>query len=257
MLRPRIIVSLLMHSSGLVKSTRFSDYKYVGDPLNAVRIFNEKEVDELVFFDIDASKNNSEPNYELISNLASECRMPFCYGGGVRDVDQFDRIVSLGVEKVSISASAISNPNLISEASARVGSQSVVVTLDYRYSRIMKKMEIFTHNGNINTKLELLDFASKAESLGAGEIIFNSIDNDGTASGFDENLAAKALDKVSIPITILGGCSSSDDISDLFSKYGIIGACAGSFFVFKGKYKAVLINYPQNEEKNKILASKK
>ena len=171
MLRSRIIVSLLMHSSGLVKSTKFSDYKYVGDPLNAVRLFNEKEVDELVFFDIDATKKNLDPDYKLISSLARECRMPFCYGGGVKSVDQFDRIVSLGVEKVSISSSAISDPNLITRAAERVGSQSVVVTLDYKQSPLLKKLEIFTHNGTVNTNLHPLEFALRAESLGAGEII--------------------------------------------------------------------------------------
>lgn len=252
MLRPRIIPCLLVHKGGLVKTVGFEKPKYVGDPLNAVRIFNEKEVDELMVLDIDATREQREPDYTLIRNLAAECRMPLAYGGGVHTVDQFERLVSLGVEKVSVSAAAVSDPKLIETAAARVGRQSVVAVLDVR--RKGKGWEVFTHNGSRATGLDAVAFAQKVEALGAGEIVINSIDRDGLMKGYDLDLVRAVRAAVSRPLTVLGGAGSLVDVRELVREFGIVGAAAGSLFVFKGVYRAVLINYPTRADKDKLVA---
>jgi len=253
MLRPRIIPCLLIHQGGLVKTVQFAAPKYVGDPLNAVLIFNEKEVDELIVADIDATALNREPDYKLIANLAGECRMPLCYCGGVKTPEQVERIVGLGVEKVAISSAALANPNLITEAARRVGSQSVVVVLDVKkVGLISKRYELFTHNGKRSTGIQPAAFARQAEALGAGEILVNSVDQDGTLKGYDVTLIDQVREAVNIPMTVLGGAGSHADISALINRYGSIGAAAGSLFVFKGKYRAVLIQYPERALKDQI-----
>ena len=252
MLRPRIIPCLLIHSGGLVKTVRFGTPKYVGDPLNAVRIFNEKEVDELMVVDIDASRHMREPDYKLIANLARECRMPLSYGGGVKTLEQFDRIIGLGVEKVSVSSAAVDDPTLISRAAARVGSQSVVAVIDVKRSGLLRKPEVVTLNATKRSGLEPSFFAAKLQELGAGEIVLNNVDRDGEMKGYDFGLIDSVRNAISTPLTVLGGAGSLDDIRSLVSRYGIIGAAAGSLFVFKGKYRAVLINYPGFEEKLSI-----
>lgn len=252
MLRPRITPCLLVHNKGLVKTVKFKDPKYVGDPINAVKIFNEKEVDELIVIDIDASVQKKEPNFEMIKNLAIECRMPFCYGGGVRSVEHAKRIISLGAEKVAISSVAIENPTIISDMAKAVGSQSVIVVLDVK-KKLLGGYEIYTNNGKKGTGLNPIDFSKKIETLGAGEIVINSIDNDGVMKGYDFSLIDKIREVVSLPITALGGAGSLNDIGQLINRYGIIGAAAGSLFVFKGVYKAVLINYPNPELKDKLV----
>lgn len=249
MLRPRIIPCLLIHNGGLVKTVRFGEPKYIGDPLNAVRIFNEKEVDELMVVDIDASRHMREPDYKLIANIARECRMPLSYGGGVTTVEQFDRIISLGVEKVAVSSSAVDDPTLISRAAARVGSQSVVAVIDVKRSGLLRKPEVVTLNATKRSGLEPSVFAAKLQELGAGEIVLNNVDRDGEMKGYDFDLIDSVRNAISTPLTVLGGAGSLDDIRSLVSRYGIIGAAAGSLFVFKGKYRAVLINYPGLEEK--------
>lgn len=253
MLRPRLIPCLLVHNGGLVKTVHFSAPKYVGDPINAVRIFNEKEVDELTVLDIDATVKGAEPDYQLISHLASECRMPLCYGGGVRTVAQIEKIISLGVEKVAISAAAVETPALIADAAARVGSQSVVVVIDVKMTGMLRRQEVVTHNGSRRTGLNPVDFARKVTELGAGEIVINSVDRDGGMKGYDLDLVEQIRHAVHLPLTVLGGAGSLDDINKLVDRYGIIGAAAGSLFVFKGKYRAVLINYPNRAEKEALL----
>lgn len=253
MLRPRIIPCLLVKNGGLVKTIQFGSPKYVGDPINAVRIFNEKEVDELIVVDIDATVQGREPDYTLIRHLAAECRMPLCYGGGVTTVEQIRRIIGLGVEKVAMSASAIRNPGLISEAAKCVGAQSVVVVLDAKKSGVFRPYELFTHNGSKSTGLDPVEFAKKAEALGAGEIVINSIDRDGVMKGYDLNLVTQVREATSCPLTVLGGAGTLQDIAGLIREQRIIGAAAGSLFVFKGKYRAVLINYPSRDEKDGLL----
>ena len=253
MLRPRVIPCLLVKNGGLVKTVKFAEPKYVGDPINAVRIFNEKEADELMVLDIDATANGRDPNYEMIQNLAAECRMPLCYGGGVQTAEQFKKIIGLGVEKVAISASAVNAPSLVSNAAEMVGNQSVVVVLDAKKRRFSSKYEVCTHNGKKSSGLNVADFACKMVSLGAGEIVINSIDHDGAMEGYDYKLVEQVRNTVTVPVTVLGGAGSLGDISDLVDRFGIIGAAAGSLFVFKGKYRAVLINYPDQKLKEQIL----
>jgi cyclase len=252
MLYPRIIPCLLVHDKGLVKTVKFSDPKYVGDPINAVRIFNEKEVDELIVLDIDATVENREPDYKMIENLASECRMPLCYGGGIKTVEQAEKIFSLGVEKIAISSAAIENPELIQEIAERVGSQSMVVVLDVK-KNFFGGYEVLTHNGKKKTGINPVKYLQTLQKLGIGEIVINSIDNDGVMKGYDMNIIEEIHNVAKVPLTAIGGASCLEDIGKLINKFGIIGIAAGSLFVFKGKYKAVLINYPSHEDKEKLV----
>lgn len=252
MLRSRIIPCLLVHNQGLVKTVKFKDPKYVGDPINAVKIFNEKEVDELIVLDIDATVEGREPDYRMIEHLAAECRMPFCYGGGVKTVEQAVRIINSGVEKVAISAAFAENPSFVTELVHAVGSQSVVAVVDVKKVGLFGSYEIFTHNGKRKTKRDLVDYCQELERLGVGEIVINAIDQDGMMKGYDEKLISKVREATHVPITVLGGAGSLDDIRQLISEYGTIGAAAGSLFVFKGVYRAVLINYPQRADKDAL-----
>ena len=254
MLYPRIIPCLLVQDKGLVKTVKFKDPKYVGDPINAVKIFNEKEVDELIVLDIDATAENREPDYKMIENLAVECRMPLCYGGGIKSVVQAQRIFNLGVEKIAISSAAINTPELVAEIAGRVGSQSVVVVLDVK-KKLLSGYDIYIKNGREKVRQDLHKCIVKFQELGVGEIVLNSIDNDGVMKGYDYKLVEAIKPFVNVPLTVLGGAGCLNDIEKLIKQHGIIGASAGSLFVFKGKYRAVLINYPQPKEKNILIES--
>ncbi|AVG42330.1 AglZ/HisF2 family acetamidino modification protein [Achromobacter insolitus] len=253
MLRPRIIPCLLVRDKGLVKTVKFSSDKYVGDPMNAVRIFNEKEVDELVVVDIDATVKNEGPDLKMIERLAAECRMPFCYGGGVKTVEQARTIIGLGVEKVAISSALVEDPTLASRIAEKIGRQSVVGVMDVKKKRFSSRYEIWTHNAGKNTHLNPLEFAQVLEQHGVGEIIVNSIDHDGVMKGYDLDLVQQIRERTTVPLSVLGGAGSLADIRALISKFGIIGAGAGSLFVFKGAYKAVLINYPTPQDREVLL----
>jgi len=242
LLRSRVIPCLLVHNKGLVKTEKFKTPKYVGDPINAVKIFNEKEVDELIILDIDATINGVEPNYQMIEHLANESRMPLCYGGGVKTAAQAQKIIKLGVEKVALSSEVIANPQILKDIAEIIGRQSVVVVLDIKKS-LFGKYEIFTHNGKKKSKKQLVEFLAGLENIGIGELVINSIDNDGIMKGYDLSLVKKVRECTTVPLTVLGGAGSSDDILKLIEEYKIIGASAGSLFVFKGVYKAVLISY--------------
>ena len=255
MLYPRIIPCLLVHNKGLIKTVKFKDPKYVGDTINAVKIFNEKEVDELIVLDIDATVENREPDYKMIENLANECRMPLCYGGGIKTASQAQRILSLGVEKVAMSSAVFNNPGLVKEISTEVGSQSIVIIFDVK-KKLFGGYDMYTHNAKNKIKQDLLAIVERVQDLGAGEIVINSIDNDGLMKGYDIDLIEKIKSRLDIPITVLGGAGELKDISQVIDKFGIIGCAAGSLFVFKGKYKAVLINYPNKEIKDKIINNK-
>jgi len=252
MLRPRIIPSLLVSDGGLIKTVRFTNPKYVGDPINAVRIFNEKEVDELIVTDVRATVQDREPDYALIRKLAAECRMPLCYGGGVKAVEQAEKIISMGVEKVAISSAAIQDPVLVSRMAATVGSQSVVVVIDVKRDR-GSGYQVWTHNGTRRTGKSAIEFAAQVESLGAGEIVVNSIDNDGCMQGYDLELLAQVREVTSVPLTALGGAGSLGHVRELITRFGLIGAAAGSLFVFKGVYRAVLISYPARADKEALV----
>jgi imidazole glycerol-phosphate synthase subunit HisF len=255
MLRPRITPCLLVKNSGLVKTVRFQEAKYVGDPINAVKIFNEKEADELIVLDIDATSQGVQPNFRLIAQFAAECRMPLCYGGGVKTVEQAKTIVGLGVEKVAVSSAALENPYLVSMIAEEIGRQSVVVVLDVRRSLIGGAYEVWTHNGQNNTGKSPVQVAKEVEVLGAGEIVVNSIDNDGQMKGYDLALATLIKEAIRIPLTVLGGAGALADIAQLIGACGVVGAAAGSLFVFKGPYRAVLISYPAQSQKEELIRS--
>jgi imidazole glycerol-phosphate synthase subunit HisF len=255
MLRPRIIPCLLIHEGGLVKTQQFKSPKYVGDPINAVKIFNEKEADELMVLDIDATTHGREPNYGLIAKLAAECRMPLCYGGGITNAEQASRIIDLGVEKVSISAAAVADPSLMEKIARAIGRQSVVGVIDVkrRSGLFAKGHEICTHNGQRAHKIDPATLARTYQEAGAGEIVVNSIDHDGEMKGYDLELAGRLREAIKVPLTVLGGAGSLDDLTALFKRCGVVGAAVGSLFVFKGRYRAVLINYPCAAQKDEIV----
>jgi len=257
MLRPRITPCLLVHDGGLVKTVGFKDPKYVGDPINAVKIFNEKESDELVVLDIDATRKGVEPDYKLIQDLAAECRMPLAYGGGVRTPEQAKRIIELGVEKVCISSAAIEDPTLIRRIADAVGGQSVVVVLDVRKKTgfFSSGYELCTHNATRAHKLDPIAFAKECQAQGAGEIVLNCVDRDGVMKGYDLDLARQVRAALRIPMSVLGGAGSLADIEALIKACGVVGCAAGSLFVFKGQYRAVLINYPQPAQKDALFAA--
>lgn len=257
MLRSRIIPCLLVHKKGLVKTLKFSveDGKYVGDPINAVKIFNEKNVDEIMVIDIDATVEGYEPDYEMIKNVATECRMPLCYGGGVKTVEQVRKIIKLGAEKVAVSSAALENISLLNEMSGAVGAQSVVLVLDVAKKKSLfggTHYEIFIHNGRRKTGKRLYDFLEEIKNISYGELVINNIDLDGMMTGYDMDMCDKVRELTDVPLTFLGGAGSYMDLKKLVSRFKIIGAAAGSIFVFKGKYKAVLIQYPLPDEKKEI-----
>lgn len=254
MLRPRIIPALLVQDSGLVKTVRFESPRYIGDPINAVKIFNEKEADELIVLDISASSQPREPDYRLIERLANECRMPLCYGGGIKTLEQANRILAYGVEKVAVSSLAVEQPTEIRRMADYLGNQSVVVAIDTRKQR-NGSHEVYIHNGKKRTGKLTLDLVKQAIDLGAGEILLNAIDNDGMMAGYDTEIIDEVRKICSVPLTVLGGCGAADDISQLIKRFGIIGVAAGSFFIYKGKLRGVLISYPNTQEKEALLKS--
>lgn len=251
MLRPRIIPCLLVHRGGLVKTVSFKDPKYVGDPINAVKIFNEKEADELTVFDIDATAEGRSPDFKMIADLAVESRMPLCYGGGIKTAEHAKRIIKLGVEKVSVSSAAIEDPDLLGRIAGEIGRQSVVVTLDVKKGR--SGYEVWTRNGTKATGEDVVAIARRAEELGAGEVVINSIDADGTMKGYDLDLVRYVRVALTIPVTFLGGAGKLSDIGRLIETCGMVGAAAGSLFVFKGPYRAVLINYPDMAKREEMI----
>ena len=255
MLRPRITPCLLIRNGGLVKTVKFADDKYVGDPINAVKIFNEKEADELIVLDIDATASGAGPNVKLIAQFAIECRMPLCYGGGIKTAKQASDIIGLGVEKIAISSAAVEDPRLIGDIAQEVGSQSVVVVFDVSLSANGTDYEVMTRNARRRTGKAAMDAVAEATSLGAGEIVVNAIDRDGTMSGYDLALAQRVRAATGLPMTMLGGAGSLADIGRLISTCGVVGAAAGSLFVFKGTKRAVLINYPNPAQKDDLIRS--
>lgn len=252
MLRSRIVPCLLVRNKGLVKTVQFKDSKYVGDPINAVKIFNEKEVDELIVLDIDATKEKRPPNFKMIQDLAVECRMPLCYGGGIKTVDQAKEIIKLGAEKIAVSSIIFENRDRVREIAEAVGVQSVIAVLDVKKKGLFSKYQVYTNNGTKLTGKDPVTVAKELEALGVGEVVINSIDNDGMMKGYDLKLIELIREVINLPLTVLGGAGKIEDIKELIKKYKVIGAAAGSLFVFKGKYKAVLINYPNRDEVKEI-----
>lgn len=241
MLRSRYIPILLIEDGELTKTRQFQEGIYVGDPINAIRIFNEKHVDELGLFDISATKNGSPIDFELLKDIAVNANMPLTYGGGVKSVEDATKIISLGFEKVSISSAFFDTPEILNKISSEVGAQSVAVCLDVR--KVSNDYIIFTHRGTMKVKLSLLKTLELLEKNPIGEIIINSIDRDGTFAGYDMELASIVRKNTSVNITLLGGCKDVDNIAELEKQIGVCGCAVGSFYTFVGKNNAVLLNY--------------
>lgn len=256
--RARVIPSLLLHEGGLVKTVRFSQPRYIGDPINTVRIFNEKEVDELLIFDIDATVHNRPPQTELIEEIVGEAFMPIGYGGGVKSVAQMYQLFRAGVEKISLSSAALENRELVREASREFGRQAVVVTLDLkRRSRFFKGYALTIRNGSQQMVGDPIEVAKEMEELGAGELLLNFVDRDGTMQGYDLNYIREMIASLRIPVIALGGAGARQDLRDVIRDAGASAAAAGSIFVYYGKHRAVLINYPSQEELSALLGEEK
>lgn len=252
MLKTRVIPCLLLRGQGLVKTTRFKDPKYVGDPINAIRIFNDKEVDELVLLDITASREGREPAYAIIEEVASECFMPLAYGGGIASVEQARRILRLGVEKVIFNKAAWAAPQVLRDASRAFGSQAVVASIDAR-RKLFGRFEVVVDGGTRGTGIDPADQARRMEDAGAGEILLNSIDRDGTMKGYETELIAKVSGAVGIPVIAAGGAGSVDDFRAAIQDGGCAAVSAGAMFVFHGPHRAVLITYPARAELEALL----
>ena len=246
MIRPRVIPCLLLKNEGLVKTVKFKDPKYLGDPINIVRIFNDKEVDELIFLDITATVENRKPNFEMLGKITSECFMPLGYGGGIREMDDVKRLLAMGVEKIVLNASAVENPSLIRLAADYAGSQAVVISMDVKKT-LLGKYEVYTRSGRKATGLDPVKFAIEMEKQGAGEIFVNSIDRDGTMLGYDLELVRRVADSVTVPVVACGGAGNIQHLAEVI-KSGASAAAAGSMFVFQGPLRGVLISYPAQEE---------
>jgi imidazole glycerol-phosphate synthase subunit HisF len=255
MLRVRVIPVLLLKNGGLVKGRQFKDHKYLGDPINAVKIFNEKEVDELVFLDISATQNNRPPNFELIEDIASEAFMPFGYGGGITTIEQIERLFSLGVEKVILNSSAFYRPELLTEAVRISGSQSIVVSMDVKKT-IFGKYEVYIENGSKRTKIPPVEYAKNMESIGVGEVILNCVDREGTEKGYDLFLLERVSEAVNIPVVAVGGAGKLIHFKDAVNKGHASAVAAGNMFVFHGKHKAVLITYPEYNKLTTLFENK-
>ncbi|NOQ76555.1 MAG: imidazole glycerol phosphate synthase subunit HisF [Methylococcaceae bacterium] len=251
MLRTRVIPCLLLKDGGLVKGQQFKNHKYVGDPINTIKIFNDKEVDELMVLDISASRNAVAPDYTLLEQFASECFMPLCYGGGIKTLEQAKKIFSLGVEKVCLQSSAIEDLNIIRQISNLFGSQSVVVSIDIK-SNFLNQKKLFHATKRKSLKLPWQNFIHDCVSAGAGEVLINSVDHEGSMSGVDLNLIQQVSEMISVPVIATGGVGSLKHIKAA-SDVGASAVAVGSFFVYHGPHRAVLITFPKYQELENLL----
>lgn len=244
--RPRVIPTLLIDNRDLIKTIKFDKRTYLGDPVNAVKIFNRKGIDELSILDIGATNEKKEPDFELLKDIASEAFMPLSYGGGITTLNQIHTLFSIGFEKVILNTSLVKIPSLVTEASQRYGSQSIVASIDVRKNG--KSYECYVSDGTEKTQWNPVDLAKEAERLGAGEIIINSIDNDGMMNGYDIELIKEVVNAVKIPVVALGGAGGIDDLKQGIKDAGAHAVAGGSMFVFYGKLRAVLITAPSEKE---------
>lgn len=246
MYRARVIPCLLLKGQGLVKSIRFKDHRYIGDPMNAIKIFNDKKADELIFLDVFATKEKRTISLDLVRKLGDECNMPFTVGGGITSISSIKGLVQAGAEKVSINAAAVADPDLIYRASQEFGSSTIVVSID-----VKKKMfggeRVFTHNGAKSTKFDPVDFAQLMQEKGAGELLVNAIAQDGVMEGYDQDLIQRVASAVDIPVIACGGAGSVQDLADVVIEGHASAAAAGSLFVYHGPRRAVLINLPDRQ----------
>lgn len=247
MRKTRVIPVLLLKGNGLVKTVKFTKPAYLGDPVNIVRIFNEKEVDEIALVDITATAEKRKPRFDLIGQIASECFMPLSYGGGVRDVEDIRRLLALGIEKVCVNTHAAEQPSFVKAAAQEFGSQSIVASIDVRKS-LFGRYEVYAASGSRSTRRDPVDFARQMEEMGAGEILLNSIDLDGTMQGYDIELISRVSSAVGVPVVACGGAATSADFRAAVERGGASAVAAGSMFVYQGRHRAVLISYPDEHE---------
>jgi imidazole glycerol-phosphate synthase subunit HisF len=247
MLRTRVIPCLLLKGRGFYKTTRFKKPVYLGDPINILKIFNDKEVDEIVVLDITATIENKRPSFDLLREMASECFMPLAYGGGITSLQDMKTLYELGFEKICLNTAACRNPDLVGEAAEAFGSQSVVISLDVR-KKLFGGYEVVTQSGGEKTGKDPVSMAREMESRGAGELIVNSIDRDGTMQGYELGLIRQVAEAVNIPIVACGGAGSVSDLAQAAGDGGASAVAAGSMFVFQGPHRAVLINVPSRDE---------
>jgi cyclase len=252
MLRTRVIPALLLKGSGLVKTVKFGKPNYLGDPINIVRIFNEKEVDEIIIADISATSEGRGPDFGLIADIASECFMPLTYGGGITSTDDIRRLLKVGVEKVAINTAAAETPDLVRQGAALAGSSSIVVSIDVGRS-LFGGYSVFTRGGKHNLRRGPEEYAKQMEELGAGELLLNSIERDGTMSGFDIELIKRVAASVSIPVVALGGAAQLGDFKRAVEEGGAAAVAAGSMFVYQGRHRAVLVSYPSQSDLGNVL----
>ena len=251
MFRPRIIPALLLRNLGLVKSVGFKDYKYIGDPINAVKIFNDLKDDELVFLDILASKEKRVISLDFVSKVGDEANMPFSVGGGIRTIQDIRSVLRAGAEKVVINTFAVEDPSFIRTAADEFGSSTITVCIDVK-KKIFGKQQVYIYGGSKSTSLDPVSFAIMMGEMGAGELIINSIDRDGSMEGYDIELIKTVSDSVTIPVVALGGAGKVEDLNEAVQNGHASAVAAGSMFVFHGPRRAVLINYPQPEELKNI-----
>lgn len=255
MLKTRIIPCLLLKQKGLVKTVKFDKPRYVGDPINAIKIYNEKEAHELVFLDITATKEKRVPTSELVTQISDECLMPLAVGGGIRTMEDVQRLLKAGAEKVVLNTIAVEDPNFVKKAADAFGNQSITVSIDAKKS-FFGKYEVFTNSGTRNTKLNPVEFAKEMEQKGAGEIFINSINLDGTREGYDLKLIKMVSDSVTIPVIACGGAGNIEDFGKAVHEGGASAVAAGSMFVFHGRRQAVLINFPNKDEIRRVFPTK-
>lgn len=252
MIRPRVIPVLLLKGEGLVKTVRFKDPKYLGDPINIVRIFNDKEVDELIFLDITATNEGRQPPFEILAKITSECFMPLGYGGGIHSMEDVKALLGIGIEKVIMNTCAVEDPAFITEVAEYAGSQAVVVSMDVKKG-FLGKYEVFTHSGRKGTGLDPVQHALEMEKRGAGELFLNVIDRDGMMQGYDLDLIRRVADTVHLPLVACGGAGDIRHLAEAIQQGGASAAAAGSLFVFQGPLRGVLISYPSQDELRTIL----
>ena len=252
MIQARVIPALLLRGQGLVKTVKFKEPKYLGDPINVVRIFNDKEVDEIVLLDITATPEKRGPHFEMLKNITSEAFIPLAYGGGIRSMDDVYTLLGIGIEKLILNTASVENPALVREIADHAGSQAVVVSIDVK-KNFLGRHEVFTHCGQKKTGLDPVKHAIEMEKMGAGEIFVNSIDRDGMMQGYDIDLVKKIADAVSVPVVACGGAGNLNDVAKVIKQGHASAAAAGSIFVFQGPLRGVLISYPAYQELKKLL----
>lgn len=254
MFRPRVIPCLLLKNNGLVKSVKFKDYTYIGDPLNAVKIFNEKKADELIFLDITATKEKRTISIDLVKKIGEECNMPFAVGGGIYKTEQIRDLLKVGAEKICINSYVFEDFNFIKKAADEFGSSTIVVTIDVK-KKLFGKEQVFVNAGTKATGMDAVSYAEKVAEMGAGEIIINSIDHDGTMQGYDVELVRFVADAVDVPVVALGGAGLLSHLKEVVDRGNASAVAAGSMFVFHGPRRAVLINFPTQKELMSLFSS--